>query len=89
MHISGSLSITLLWVVPWPLGMAPISLTVAFELELQAPYLVQLDLWALWVTLSVELLPYYPVHTEGPAAILLNVELRKDIALVQNSGHRH
>ena len=89
MDISGSLSITLLWVVPWLLGTTPISLKVAVELVLQAPYLVKLDLWTLWVTLFVELVPYYSVHAEGPVVMLLTVELRQSIALVQNSGHRH
>ena len=81
MDISGSLSITLLRVVPWPLGTTPISLMFAVELVLQAPYLVQLDLWALLITLSVELVPYYSVHTEEATAILLTVELRQDIGI--------
>ena len=89
MDISGSLSITLLWVVPWPLGTTLISLMFAVKLGLQAPCLIQLDWWALWVTISVELVPYYSVHTEGSIAILLTEELWQGIALVQNSGYRH
>ena len=89
MDISGSLSITLLWVVPWPLGTTPVGLMVTVKLGLWAPYLAQFVLWALWVTLSVALVPYDSAHTGGPVVILLAVELRQDIALVQNSGYRH